>query len=166
MPSWATPLVHRGTRTTIVTNSIRGHDPATGRVRWQVADGTQVKVPTPIVFEDPVIATGGYPTGGRPIFAIKAASGEVTWKLDRGSPYTTTPVVYQGILYVCVDNGVLSAYDARTGQRHYQERIARDSGNFSASPVAGGGRVYFPSEDGVIFVVRAAGRSSCWSATT
>jgi outer membrane protein assembly factor BamB len=161
MPSWATPLVHRGARTTIVTNSpkaIRGHDPGTGKELWQVADGTQVKVPTPVVFEDLVIVTGGWPTGGRPIFAIKAATGEVAWKLERGSPYTTTPVVYQGVLYVCVDNGVLSAYDARTGQRHYQQRLATDAGAFSASPVAAGGRLYLPSEDGVMFVVRAGRR--------
>ena len=162
MPSWATPLVHRGaTRTTIVTNSpqvIRGHDAATGKELWQIADGTQVKVPTPVVFEDLVIVTGGWPTGGRPIFAIRTATGEVAWKLERGSPYTTTPVIYQGVLYVCVDNGVLSAYDARTGQRHYQRRIAADAGGFSASPVAAGGRIYLPSEDGVMFVVRAGRR--------
>jgi outer membrane protein assembly factor BamB len=158
MPSWATPLVHRGARTTIVTNSpkaIRGHDLATGKELWHVADGTQVKVPTPVVFEDLVIVTGGWPTGGRPIFAIRAATGEIAWKLDRGSPYTTTPVIYQGILYVCVDNGVLSAYDARTGRRHYQHRIAPDTGGFSASPVAAAGRLYLGSEDGVVFVVRA-----------
>ena len=74
MPSWATPLVHRGARTTVVTNSpkaIRGHDAATGKELWQIADGTQVKVPTPVVFEDLVIVTGGWPTGGRPIFAIQ-----------------------------------------------------------------------------------------------
>jgi outer membrane protein assembly factor BamB len=159
MPSWSTPLVHRGAaRTTIVTNSpkaIRGHDSVTGKELWQIADGTQVKVPTPVVFEDLVIVTGGWPTGGRPIFAIKAATGEIAWKLDRGSSYTTTPLVYQGVLYVCVDNGVLSAYDARTGRRHYQRRIAADAGGFSGSPVAAAGRIYLPSEDGVIFVVRA-----------
>jgi outer membrane protein assembly factor BamB len=158
MPSWATPLVHRGARTTIVTNSpkaIRGHDAATGQELWQIADGTQVKVPTPVVFEDLVIVTGGWPTGGRPIFAIRAATGEIAWKLERGSPYTTTPLVYQGVLYVMVDNGVLSAYDARTGRRFYQQRLARDAGGFSASPVAAAGRVYLPSEDGVMFVVRA-----------
>ena len=51
---------------------------------------------------------------------------------------------------------MLSAYDARTGKRHYQERLSRDSGNFSASPVAASGRVYFASEDGDD-VRRAAG---------
>jgi outer membrane protein assembly factor BamB len=161
MPSWATPLVHRGARTTIVTNSpkaIRGHDPATGRELWSVPEGSQVKVPTPVTFEDLVIVTGGWPNGGRPIFAIRAATGEVVWKLERGSSYTPTPLVYQGVLYVCIDNGVLSAYDPRTGRRHYQERLASDAGNFSASPVAAAGRLYIASEDGDVFVVKAGTR--------
>lgn len=158
MPSWATPLVVAGPRPTIVTNSprfIRGHDAATGRELWRVEEGSQVKVPTPVVFEDLVIVTGGWPNGGRPIIAIRTATGEVAWKLERGSSYTPTPLVYQGVLYVCIDNGILSAYDPRTGKRHYQQRIAPDAGGFSASPVAAAGRIYFASEDGVVFVVRA-----------
>jgi outer membrane protein assembly factor BamB len=158
MPSWATPTVVGGARPTIVTNSprfIRGHDPATGRELWRVEEGGQVKVPTPVVFEDLVIVTGGWPSGGRPIIAIRMATGAVAWKLERGSSYTPTPLVYDGILYVCIDNGVLAAYDPRTGRRHYQQRIAPDSGGFSASPVAAAGRIYFASEDGVLYVVKA-----------
>jgi outer membrane protein assembly factor BamB len=157
-PSWATPTLVPGAKPTIVTNSprfIRGHDAATGRELWRVQEGGVVKVPTPVVFEDLVIVTGGWPNGGRPIIAIRTATGEVAWKLERGSSYTPTPLVYQGVLYVCLDNGVLSAYDPRTGARHYQQRIAPDSGGFSGSPVAAAGRVYFPSEDGVLYVVRA-----------
>jgi outer membrane protein assembly factor BamB len=161
MPAWSTPLVHTARGGTIVTSSprfIRGHDPSTGSERWRIPDGTQVKVPTPIAFEDLAIVTGGYPTGGRPILAVRADSGQVAWRLERGSPYTPTPLVYQGVLYVCVDNGVIAAYDARSGRRHYQERIARGAGGFSASPVAAAGGVYLPSEDGVVYVVRAGTR--------
>jgi outer membrane protein assembly factor BamB len=161
-PSWATPLVHPAA--VIVTNSpffIRGHDLRTGRELWRVADHTgpgaegEVKVVTPLPAGDKVIVTGGYPSGARPIFAIRAASGEVAWKLDRGSPYTPTPLVHDGTLYVVGDNGVLSAYVAETGERLYQHRLADDAGGFSASPVAAGGRLYFASEDGDVFVVRA-----------
>jgi outer membrane protein assembly factor BamB len=158
MPSWSTPAVHRGERTTLITNSpryIRGHDLATGKEVWRIPDNTQVKVVTPVIAGDLVIVTGGYPTGGRPILGIRASTGEVVWKLESGSSYTPTPIVYDGILYVCVDNGVLSAYEASSGKRLYRRRIARDSGGFSASAVAAAGRLYFPSEDGVLYVVRA-----------
>jgi len=158
MPSWATPAVAPGAKATIVTNSprfIRGHDAATGRELWRVAEGNQVKVPTPVVFEDLVIVTGGWPTGGCPIIAIELATGKVVWKLPRGSSYTPTPLVYDGVLYVLVDNGILAAYDPRTGKRLYQQRIAADAGGFSASPVGAAGRLYVASEDGVLYVLRA-----------
>jgi outer membrane protein assembly factor BamB len=164
-PSWATPAIIRaGTRTEIVTNSgqyIRGFDPQTGKELWRLSDSrTQVKVPTPIAAGDLVIVTGGYPPGGRPIYAIRpGGSGELTekalaWKTDRGAPYTGTPIMYNGLLYALTDNGILSAYEPKTGERIYQQRVASGSG-FSASPVAAGGRLYLASEDGDVFVVKA-----------
>ena len=167
-PSWATPAVVRaGGRTQVVTNAgqyIRGLDLESGRELWRLSDNrTQVKVPTPITAGDLVIVTGGYPPGGRPIYAIKpGGTGELTsqalaWSTDRGAPYTGTPIVYDGLLYALTDNGILSAYDPGTGERIYQQRVAGGAG-FSASPVAAGDRLYLASEDGDVFVVRAGRR--------
>jgi outer membrane protein assembly factor BamB len=164
-PSWATPAVLRlNGRTQIVTNSgqyIRGFDAKSGKELWRLSDNrTQVKVPTPVIAGDLVVVTGGYPPGGRPIYAIRAdGSGELTeralaWKTDRGAPYTGTPLAYEGLLYALTDNGILSAYDPATGDRIYQQRIAGGAG-FSASPVAANGRLYLASEDGDVFVVKA-----------
>ena len=164
-PSWATPAVVRTAgRTEIVTNSgkyIRGFDLRTGRELWRLSDNlTQVKVPTPVVAGDLVIVTGGYPPGGRPIYAVRpGGTGELdakalAWKTDRGAPYTGTPLVYDGLLYALTDNGILSAYEPKTGERIYQQRIAGGAG-FSASPIAAGGRLYLSSEDGDVYVVKA-----------
>jgi len=162
-PSWATPLVVRmSARTEVVTSAgkhIRGFDPQTGRELWRISDdNTQVKVPSPVIAGDLVIVTGGYPPGGRPIYAIRPGGSGVigreamAWKTDRGAPYTGTPLVHDGIVYVCTDNGILSAYEARNGGRLYQQRV---SGGFSASPIAAGGRIYLTSEEGDVFVVQA-----------
>jgi outer membrane protein assembly factor BamB len=160
LPSWATPLVHtQAAAPTIVTNSprfIRGHDFATGRERWRVEDPEgQVKVSTPVAAGDLAIVTGGYPAAGRPITAIRVSDGSIAWRLERGSPYTSTPLVYDGLLYIVTDNGILSAYQLADGARVYQQRLARDAGSFSASPVAAQGRIYLASEDGQFYVVRA-----------
>jgi outer membrane protein assembly factor BamB len=160
LPSWSTPIVHRsGPRTTVVTNSprfIRGHDAATGRELWRVEDPEgEVKVSTPTLAGDLVIVTGGYPPAGRPIYAIRVADGSIAWRHERGSPYTSTPIVVDGLLYVVTDNGILSVYRADSGERLYQQRLPAAGGSYSASPVSAGGRVYFTSEDGSVFVVRA-----------
>jgi outer membrane protein assembly factor BamB len=165
-PSWATPLIVRmSARTEIVTNAgkfIRGFDPETGRELWRLSDeNTQVKVPSPVIAGDFVIVTGGYPPGRRPIYAIRpGGTGTqekhiVAWQTDRGAPYTGTPLVHQGILYVCTDNGILSAYDAKTGTRLYQTRVSSEAAAFSASPIAAGDRIYLTSEEGDVFVVQA-----------
>ena len=66
-----------------------------------------------------------------------------------------TPIVYDGLLYNCRDNGVLGVYERRTGRRQYQQRIGSGGSGFTASPVAADGKVYFSSEDGSIYVVKA-----------
>jgi hypothetical protein len=64
----------------------------------------------------------------------------------------STPLVYGDYLYISADNGVLTAYNARTGERIYQQRLPS---TFSASPVAADGKLYLASEDGDVFVIRA-----------
>ena len=124
-------------------------------------DDAQVKVPSPIIAGDFAIVTGGYPPGGRSIFAIPLASAKdvskekLPWRVQRGSTYTSTPLLYDGILYVVADNGVLSTYEAATGARIYQARIGEGQSAVSASPVAAGGHVYVASEDGDMYVLRA-----------
>jgi outer membrane protein assembly factor BamB len=112
-------------------------------------------VSTPIAAGDLAIVTGGWPSAARPILAIRVADGSIAWRHERGSPYTSTPLVHDGLLYVLTDNGILSAYQVSDGVRVYQQRVTREGASFSASPVAAGGRLYFASEDGKVYVVRA-----------
>lgn len=163
-PAWSTPTLLAGETPQLITNGanqIRGYDPRSGEELWRQSHGDlEVIVPTPVVAGDRVIVTGGYPAGGRPIYALRPPStagersAELLWEAERGSPYTSTPLAYRGILYVITDSGILSAYDLESGERLYRERLVVGAG-FSASPVASDGYVYFASEDGDVFVVRA-----------
>ncbi|MGH9319089.1 MAG: PQQ-binding-like beta-propeller repeat protein [Vicinamibacteria bacterium] len=163
-PAWSTPAIYRGeTGVELVTNGanwIRANDPTTGAELWRLSHGDlQVITPTPLVAGDRIVVTGGNPTGAQTTFAIRPgargdAASHVLWEAERSSPYTPTPLAYQGILYVIVDNGILSAYDLETGERVYRRRLEVGAG-FSASPVASDGKIYLPSEDGAVFVVRA-----------
>jgi outer membrane protein assembly factor BamB len=49
---------------------------------------------------------------------------------------------------------VLTAYNARTGERVFQERLGGKGGAFTASPIASDGKLYLSSEDGDVFVVK------------
>jgi outer membrane protein assembly factor BamB len=58
-------------------------------------------------------------------------------------------------VYIVKFNGVLTAYDAKTGERKFQERLAGGTAAFTASPVASDGKVYLANEDGLVFVLKA-----------
>jgi outer membrane protein assembly factor BamB len=169
LPSWSPPAIYEGrTRAELVTNAsnyIRGYDPLTGKELWRFANGaTQVQMPAPVVANDMIIVTGGYP-GNRPVHAFRpGASGDISlkegeestpalvYRLPRGSSYTGTPLVYRDLMYISGDNGVLRVFEAKTGKQLYEQRLPA---TFSASPVAADGKVYLASEDGDVFVVRA-----------
>jgi hypothetical protein len=65
-----------------------------------------------------------------------------------------TPLVLGDNLYVPSDNGVIAAFDARSGEERFRTRID-GAGTFSASVVAADERLYFASEDGDVFVLKA-----------
>lgn len=76
------------------------------------------------------------------------------WVYDRGLPTVPSSVVYDGILYMVKDSGIITSLDANTGELLKQGR-ASGRGNYYASLIAGDGKVYLISEGGVITVLRA-----------
>jgi outer membrane protein assembly factor BamB len=81
----------------------------------------------------------------------------VVWQYDRGVPYVASPVVYGKVVYVVKDGGIVSTLDAQSGQLLKQGRVS-GTGAYYASPVAGDGKVYLLSEQGVLTVLKAAGK--------
>ena len=172
IPTWATPTIlespEPGGVDEVVTNgtTIRGYDAATGKELWTLTPNSEVTVGTPVVADGLAYVTGGYPPA-RPVYAIKyGARGDLTlpkgetssefiaWSVNPGGTYIPSPIVYRGILYTFHNNGRLAAYDAKTGELHYRERVG-GAASYSGSPVAADGRLFFTTEDGVTHVVRA-----------
>lgn len=131
------------------------YDPATGREIWRVSyeDGFS-NVPRPVFGHGLVFIATGFQQPS--LIAVRPdGSGDVTrthvaWRLSRGAPYTPSPVLVGGELYVVNDGGILTSVDARTGEVVWQRRL---NGSFSASPLFVDGRLYFSSEDGQTFVL-------------
>jgi outer membrane protein assembly factor BamB len=171
IPSWGTPTVAlTPTGPELVTNAsnfIRGYDARTGRELWRLGGSSKITAPTPI-FADNLIVVASGRAPERPIFVVRPGSkGDLTLKANqtssaaiawsrtaRGS-YMPTPLAYRGLLYVLANNGVLDAYDLKTGKELYRQRLPLIGSGFSASPVAADGKMYLSNEDGEMLVVRA-----------
>jgi outer membrane protein assembly factor BamB len=167
--SWGSPaILSAAGRDELVTNGtkVRGYDPATGELLWTLGPNSEVTVATPVARDGVVYVTGGYPPV-RPVYAIKAgAKGDISlpqgqekseavaWSNTREGTYIPTPIAYGDYLFTCGNNGIVTVYDARTGERLARSRVGA-GGAFSASPVAADGRLYLANEDGEVHVVSA-----------
>jgi outer membrane protein assembly factor BamB len=172
VPTWSTPTIHVvGGKTQVLVNGWRhmgAYDFTTGEEIWKLKSvGGDIPVPTPIVGNGLVYLTTAHGPG-QPVFAIReTARGDITlapdtttnahiaWSYSRDGAYMISPVLYQGLLYVSKNNGTFSVFDAVTGERAYQQRLGDGTTGFTASLVAADGKVYFTSEDGDVYVVKA-----------
>ena len=82
---------------------------------------------------------------------------QVAWKQTRGLPYVPSPLYYRDRVYLVRDGGIVSSFDAKTGQPHYQQERIDAIGNYYASPVAADGRIYVASLNGRVTVLAAGG---------
>ena len=89
-------------------------------------------------------------------------SGDMTdkairWKYQRSVPQLPSPLVYQGVLYMVNDNGIVTTLNPETGGVIKQGRLTGALGPHFASPVAADGHVFFTTEAGTIVVVGPGG---------
>ena len=80
----------------------------------------------------------------------------MAWSFDRDTPYVPSPIIADGILYFLkTNNGILSAFDPKSGKPHYQNQRLDGLPNVFASPVAARGRVYFTGREGTTLVIKS-----------
>ena len=171
VPTWSTPLVHVvGGKPQIVVNGWKhtgGYDLATGKEIWKLNGGGDIPVPVPVIGNGLVFITNAH-GGKQPVYAIKeTATGDISltggatsneyvaWSVPQDGAYLISPVLYRDLLYVTKTNGVINSFDAKTGQKVYQQRLGSGTTAFTSSTIAADGKVYFTSEDGDVYVVKA-----------
>ncbi len=94
------------------------------------------------------------------LVAIRAGGhGDVTkshvlWRYRKALPNTSSPLLYQGVLYLIRD-GIFTSLNPETGDVYKQARLSGALGTYWSSPVAADGRIFLASEEGKVVVVRA-----------
>ncbi len=171
--TWATPFLwQHDLRTEIVVagkNRNRSYD-LDGNLIWDF-DGqmSNLTIPSPFAHNGLLYITSGYfQDPHRPVYAIApGARGDISleedqtendcirWYQPKAGPYNTSPIVYQGLYYTLLDRGFITCHDARTGEEIYGRKRFAPGASFTSSPWAYNGKLFFLSEDGETFVIRA-----------
>jgi outer membrane protein assembly factor BamB len=157
--SYTTPfIVDAASGPELIINSserVDAYDPRTGAFLWHTGGSNQFPIPSPTFHDGVLYMSRGYRSG--PYMAIRPggrgdiSASHVVWQINTGAPYISSLVYDAGLLYMANDVGAITAIDATTGQKVWQERV---DGIFSASPVAADGKIYFVSETGETIVLR------------
>lgn len=133
------------------------YDLSNGAELWRVLTPGWSVVPQPAIGHGMIFYNPHY--DHPELMAVKlggtgdVTSSHVAWRIKRGAPSTPSPLLVGDELYFVSDKGIASCVDAKTGDRHWMERL---EGNYSASPVFANGRVLFLNETGVATWVKAS----------
>ena len=162
-PSYSTPILANfgSGKELIVTMSyhVRSLDPKSGALNWQSPGLLRVPIPSPIRSGQLLIASGGVRNG--PVLALKPpsfsagsanprAQPKVIWSKKNTSPYVSSSLSHEGLLYYFDDDGIAECAEADTGTLLWKARLG---GTFTGSPVLAEGNIYAINEDGDTFVI-------------
>lgn len=150
--NWTSPIVLRGTDeyANLVLmqagDGLKAYNPETGDPVWHFPEPCD-NVPSSTISGNVVYVTCNGLTALR--CDPGGTSPELLWQEKRLAPSTPTPLTYQDKVY-SLNGSVLKCADAKTGQIDWRLRL---DGNFTSSPVAANGHVYFFNEEGVCQVI-------------
>ncbi len=97
------------------------------------------------------------------LLAIKVGGkGDMTdtnilWQYHRAVPQLPSPLLYQNVLYMVNDGGIVTTFKPESGEVITQGRIKDAIDKYYASPVAADGKVYIASEQGKVAVLKPDG---------
>lgn len=153
-PNYTSPIIlHVGGRDQLFMtgcNQFLSLDPQGGETLWETKGTTTECVTSTVSDGTRVFSSGGYPKNH--LAAVLAdGSGKIAWE-TRDRVYVPSLLVHDGHLYGVLDAGVAVCWQSDTGKEQWKKRLG---GEFSASPVLVGDKIYAASDIGETFIFRA-----------
>lgn len=150
-------LISSGAQLTIA------YEPETGKEIWQVFYGHDSVVGMPTSSHGLVFVNSGWifpEIGSRyvSLFAVKPdGNGDVTnshveWKTDVDVPQISTPVIFDGRMYMVHERGEFTCLDILNGNVIFKTSL---KDQFNASPIYASGNIYLFSDKGKTYVFKA-----------
>lgn len=133
------------------------YDVRTGEEVWTTTNDSYSPAPRPVYGDGLLFLTTG--RGPSELWALRPdGTGDVTnthvlWReRGRAVPEEPSPLLVDGLLYLVSNQGIVTCFEAATGEVVWTERLA---GNYLASPIYADGRLYFFNTRGRTTVLKA-----------
>ncbi len=156
--NWTTPVIRELNSTDAEVfyqsqKELVAYNAADGKKKWSHKAGSSSPTPT--------LAEGFFLTSSDGVSLLKPAEDkmEPVWKSPNYRTGYSSALFYDGRIYAAIPaTGIVYSLDATTGKAVWNEKIpGKGKQTFSASPVAGDGKVYVVTESGTVAVFKAGG---------
>ena len=141
------------------SKALYAYEPMTGQELWRVDVKESFSgSDTPVVCDGLILFATGH--GQSELLAVRPGGNgvvnntNVVWRSHKKVPTRSSLIGVDGLAYMVSDAGIVSCVDVKTGDEVWHGRI---DGEYSASPLYAGGRLYFFNQTGKTTVL-AAGR--------
>lgn len=150
--SWSSPVIMTANgKTQLLTVSnplVAAYDTETGKELWSV-DCMSGEVAPSVTFGGGLVFAG---QENAKLVAIQPGSpAKILWESDEYMPEVSSPVVSNGLLFVCTSFGVMVCYDAITGKKQWEQDFGK---GFFSSPVVTEGKLYAIDMSGKMHILK------------
>ncbi len=161
---WSTPTVittqNKQQILTSVSGGVTGYDAANGQQLWTVGGLKGNNIPSPSVDVAQNIVVAGSSDKGMNVAIKLGGTGDVSesnvlWRAQEATANFSSPLIHQGHVYFVNKVGVAFCLDLKTGDERWRQRLGSE---VWASPLAAGDRIYFFTNEGKTFVMRAGAK--------
>jgi outer membrane protein assembly factor BamB len=154
--NWTSPFVvsHRGKKQILTVGTYRliAYDLEEGKELWSLAGMQNQCILTPLARDDLIFASAGFNFYTQALrLGEPGKRPETVWKVATRGGNISSPICVGDYYYYAEDSLWGNCLSAKSGKRLWRQRLGRQ---FRASLVAGAGRVYFTSSEGVTTVVK------------
>jgi outer membrane protein assembly factor BamB len=147
--SWASPVLAElnGVLQLVLsaTPQVAGYDAETGAELWSVDCMSGEVGPSVAVGSGYVFAGNEYAT----LAAIDPKTSSIVWENNEYLPEVSSPVHYNGLLYMATTYGVLACYDALSGEKVWEHEV---NAGFYGSPVIADNHLFIIDMEGNVQV--------------
>ena len=164
------PIGGQDTLISMGAKAIYAYNPLTGAEFWRVEERSNHSASSrPVIYDGLLYVLSGWSSGqllairpGKPGEVLDANTPQppgdprqlrISWQTKRNVAKKPGLILMDNLLFMLDDSGILACLDAKSGREHWRERVG---GNYSASLLESGGRIYCLSEEGKAVVVAAA----------
>ena len=163
--TWFSPIIveHNGKAQVITTgtNRVRSYDLETGKLLWDGDGLTANSIPSPVADDEYVYLMSGFRGSDLQAIHLAEANGDITdseaivWRHNRNTPYVPSPLLYKDTIYFLKSNdGILSAFNIKTGEAYYGPVRLQGVSGVYASIVGAADRVYIAGRNGTVNVIQ------------